>query len=322
MYGIGSAKPVMVPYLNKLFVFSGTGRGDSVYAYDCLRDVVVSVTYLTEAVPCAVYDPRSNRVFFACEHAPTVRALDPVTNSVVKTFDLVGDSYRGRMALNLDLGRLYYTDQRADRMFTIDLLADSVIASESLPWSVEAMFLNRRLGKLYLCSQDTARVLVFDCNQGSVIDTIHASYQYAGLMDDGNDKLYLRYGAVVDCRYDSVVTRLDSITARSMAWDVVDNRVFMAPPSWIYVYRDDPYGIEEQPSGPPTRRHATIVRGALFLPQASGVKRGASSVLLDISGRKVLDLRPGRNDVRALPAGVYFVRQEASSRTTKVVIQR
>ena len=30
--------------------------------------------------------------------------------------------------------------------------------------------------------------------------------------------------------------------------------------------------------------------------------------LLDISGRKVLDLRHGANDVRALAPGVYFVR--------------
>jgi hypothetical protein len=45
-------------------------------------------------------------------------------------------------------------------------------------------------------------------------------------------------------------------------------------------------------------------------------------VLLDVSGRKVLDLRPGRNDVRALPAGVYFVRHVVGNRTTKVVVER
>jgi hypothetical protein len=35
--------------------------------------------------------------------------------------------------------------------------------------------------------------------------------------------------------------------------------------------------------------------------------------LLDISGRKVADLRPGANDVRALAPGVYFVRHEPSA---------
>ncbi|MEO0079171.1 MAG: hypothetical protein ABIK44_00640, partial [candidate division WOR-3 bacterium] len=51
--------------------------------------------------------------------------------------------------------------------------------------------------------------------------------------------------------------------------------------------------------------HATIVRGVLLLP-ASGVARGASS-LLDASGRKVMELVPGPNDVRHLAPGVYFI---------------
>jgi len=323
MYGLSNSIPVMVPYLNKLYVFAGSSNGDSAYGYDCLRDTVFSVSYLTDAVPCAVYDPRSNRVFFACEDSPTVRALDPEIDSVVRTFDLVGGSYGGKMALNLDLGRLYYTDQSPNRMFTIDVLTDSVISSESLPWDIDTMFLNRRLGKLYLCSQDTAQVLVFDCGQGKVVDTIQASYRYAGLINDRNDKLYLRYGAVVDCRYDSVVTRLDSITARSMAWDAIDNRVFQATTSRLYVYRDELTGVDASQIVPLERRHATIVRGILFTPEAVGGERPAVSAhLLDISGRKVLDLKPGRNDVRALPAGVYFVRQVAGNRTTKVVVQR
>jgi photosystem II stability/assembly factor-like uncharacterized protein len=51
----------------------------------------------------------------------------------------------------------------------------------------------------------------------------------------------------------------------------------------------------------------TIVRGVLLLP-ATGVERSASGVLLDASGRRVLDLRPGANDVTRLAPGVYFVR--------------
>jgi hypothetical protein len=32
--------------------------------------------------------------------------------------------------------------------------------------------------------------------------------------------------------------------------------------------------------------------------------------LLDVSGRQVMELRPGANDVRHLPAGIYFARQK------------
>jgi hypothetical protein len=52
---------------------------------------------------------------------------------------------------------------------------------------------------------------------------------------------------------------------------------------------------------------ATIVNGALRLPVASGISRSASSALLDIIGRKVLDLHPGPNDVSRLAPGVYFI---------------
>ncbi|MBN2464035.1 YncE family protein, partial [candidate division WOR-3 bacterium] len=217
MPNVSQPRPVMVPYLNKLYVFDDMGSGDTVYAYDCLRDTAVPLFEQDDDVTCAVYDPRSNRVFFACQDAPTVRVLDPVTDAVVKTFDLVGGSYRGKMALNIDLGRLYYVDQSPDILFTIDVLTDSIISSESLPGNVDTMFLNRRLDKLYLCLR--SQTLVLDCRQNTIIDTIDVGFRYAGLMNDRNDKLYLRYGAVVDCRYDSVIAMLppDSLSPRSMA---------------------------------------------------------------------------------------------------------
>jgi len=71
----------------------------------------------------------------------------------------------------------------------------------------------------------------------------------------------------------------------------------------------------------------TIVRGVLFLPDARVGSRKSRMELLDVAGRKVLDLHPGANDVRALAPGVYFVRQASgvercASSVTKVVIAR
>ncbi len=53
----------------------------------------------------------------------------------------------------------------------------------------------------------------------------------------------------------------------------------------------------------------TVVRGVLLLPEATNRRQAAH--LLDISGRKVMNLSPGANDVRALAPGVYFVRVAA-----------
>jgi hypothetical protein len=60
----------------------------------------------------------------------------------------------------------------------------------------------------------------------------------------------------------------------------------------------------------------TVVRGVLFLPEATGHKPQAAG-LLDISGRRVLDLLPGANDVRSLAPGVYFVREDPQASSPK-----
>jgi hypothetical protein len=70
---------------------------------------------------------------------------------------------------------------------------------------------------------------------------------------------------------------------------------------------------------------ATLVRGVLFLPEADGEGRVADGVLLAVTGRAVMALRPGGNDVRHLPSGVYFLRMasgEGRTANSKVVIQR
>jgi hypothetical protein len=40
---------------------------------------------------------------------------------------------------------------------------------------------------------------------------------------------------------------------------------------------------------------------------------------LDVSGRKVLDLQPGANDVGYLAPGVYFIRSEDAAAFRRVV---
>jgi hypothetical protein len=71
-------------------------------------------------------------------------------------------------------------------------------------------------------------------------------------------------------------------------------------------------GVEETPSAEVrTTNAATVVRSVLFLPEAvSGERSAVGARLLDISGRKALDLKPGANDVSRLSPGVYFVREE------------
>jgi hypothetical protein len=87
-------------------------------------------------------------------------------------------------------------------------------------------------------------------------------------------------------------------------------------------------GIEERtaPDEPRIAPAATIVRSSLILPAVSGERSAVGAALLDISGRRVLNLKPGANDVSRLEAGVYFVRGQRSGvreqgEARKVVVQ-
>jgi len=82
-------------------------------------------------------------------------------------------------------------------------------------------------------------------------------------------------------------------------------------------------GAGEEPAQPPAHDRqpkSTIVRAVLNLTPASNTGRSMSSRLFDMSGRKVMELVPGPNDVRQLAPGVYFVQE--TSGTRKVILTR
>ena len=71
---------------------------------------------------------------------------------------------------------------------------------------------------------------------------------------------------------------------------------------------------------------ATVIRGMLEMPLTAD-RSPLTASLLDISGRKVMNLVPGLNDVSRLAPGVYFARDPGSGvggrgEVRKVVIQR
>ena len=66
---------------------------------------------------------------------------------------------------------------------------------------------------------------------------------------------------------------------------------------------------------------ATVVRSVLCLPEHTRLSPTKSCVL-DISGRKVLNLHPGANDVSRLSPGVCFVREQRAVGVRRVVITK
>jgi len=80
--------------------------------------------------------------------------------------------------------------------------------------------------------------------------------------------------------------------------------------------------VAEKRSAAEPQSAATIVRGVLHLGAGS---RQYSAYMLDISGRNVMTLHAGANDVSRLSPGVYFVHSTIGTRRstmTKVIITR
>jgi len=103
--------------------------------------------------------------------------------------------------------------------------------------------------------------------------------------------------------------------------------VFVSYPSGDSMYWNAPWQTDvAEPVAPKAAwRDLTpsLVRGVLMM-EDRGRKTEDRAELLDVSGRRVMELKPGANDVSRLAPGVYFVRtaQAQAQTVSKVVVAR
>ncbi|MCX6844594.1 MAG: YncE family protein, partial [candidate division WOR-3 bacterium] len=233
--------------------------------------------------------------------------------------------------------KVYCANYYSDNVTVIDGATNGVIATVAVGTSPCALCYNPTNNKVYCANRYSDNMTVIDGATNSVIATVAAGdLPQALCYNPTADKVYCSNGGVAN------VTVVDGATNSVVAtvgvgdWpfdfchNPIQNRVYVGNTegSSISVLRDSGGGIEEsfKPQATSHKPSATVVRAVLFLAEAASPKPQATS-LLDISGRKVLALRPGANDVRALSPGVYFVREASSveseaSSVTKVVLTR
>jgi YVTN family beta-propeller protein len=181
-------------------------------------------------------------------------------------------------------------------------------------------------------------VTVIDGAENSVIATLPAGEGLPALWyDSAGNKIYcagIDSVIVIDCATDSVIQTIE-VGAWPIAFvsDPAHNRVHVSKysSSSISVLRDTVLGVEGdfRPHAASSGPVATVVRGVLVLGAAgSRQNTGLRAQLLDITGRRVLDLHAGPNDVRTLAPGVYFIREELQAASPnpqavrKVVVTR
>ncbi len=104
----------------------------------------------------------------------------------------------------------------------------------------------------------------------------------------------------------------------------------MMPVAFSVVLGEDIIAVSEADADPggPAAPLATVIGRVLFL-NGDRPRKGTAlkTVLLDVAGRRVMELMPGANDVRHLAPGVYLVRStsrvdRSAPSVTKLVVQR
>ncbi len=238
--------------------------------------------------------------------------------------------YRGcNYEIALDPARqyLYATQYRLLRVFGLaDPFHPVEVAQCSLRGSGPGLVVRNRYVYVADYTEGLTVVDVADPTQPYVVGTyrhpLHNSFIDVAVIDSAavvcngsRGILLLNVADVTDIRledaYDTPESSSDVTTVRDSVFAVTDGAfvMFFAVPG-VGIAETGQLGFTELPSGP------TLVSAALRLGG------DARAVLLDITGRRVMDLAPGENDVSRVAPGVYFVVAEQDRVVSKVILQR
>jgi len=353
-FGFPPSAMAWSPALNRLYCI---GNYDStVTVYDCAADSVIGEVTVGPRPFALCLDTAGTRVYTLNLRDYTLSAVDAVADTLLCTIGL--GSQPMAMANNPASDYLYCALGNIGRVLVIGGTPPAVVDTIYMTGGdITDLCYVPHENKLYLTNQSTSKITVIDCNTNSVIKQIPASASSGPLCcDTANRWVYVADAvahtvSVIDAHRDTIVAVLPAGEVTALAWNATDLRTYAAnlTAGTITVIRDSLHvGIADRGTRLAARRpHATIVRGVLFLPRGEngdcpaklgtdpsqgpvrfpGTVPGFASVglssfwaLLDISGRKVLDLKPGANDVRSLAPGVYFIRSAPSTVSVRKVI--
>jgi YVTN family beta-propeller protein len=318
----------------------------------CSSDSAVAVIdlraeSLTAVVPVPAYeitallvDPARARVYCATAYKAHVVAFDAAGDTMIAQIPVGG--YAQDLSLNPGANVVYCLTSNNEAVAVIDAAELRVVKIVPVGGYPQVLLYTERRNKLYCSNWSDNSLTVIDGYTQEPVATVRlTTWTWAMAYDPDADRLHCldnsnNYVAIVDCRRDSLV-KVVSVGSQPVAaaYAPAFRRMYVANQygSSLSVIRDTVHSGIEAPDGLPAvaRPAPTVIRGVLLLPEAVGGERLAISAhLLDISGRKVLDLHPGANDVRALAPGVYFIKdqsvvsrqQTGTGSVNKVVITR
>jgi YVTN family beta-propeller protein len=237
------------------------------------------------------YNSQNNKVYCANAWSSNVTVIDGATNVVVATVPTDSGPYA--LCYNSIDNKVYCANVLADNLTVIGGSTDSVVATVPVGDYPMELLHNPGNNKIYCSNYVDDSVAVVAGASDTVILSIGV----------GSGQWYGPY---------------------SLTLNPAQNRVYVANEygSCISVIRDSAAAVEEarQPLLDSPHASATVVSGAL-LQVGSRQHSAYRAGLLDAAGRKVMELRSGPNDVRALAPGVYFV-SSGPSLIRKAIVTR
>ncbi len=322
-----------------------------VYVVDCAGDTVRAVLPVGSNPYDLCYVPGLDRVF--CANRGTYGRADYTVTSI----DAAGDSVRRSIEVGLfpralcynrTQGKVYCANGWSASVSVLDAAGDSTLASVAVGGAPFAVAWNPVTDRVYCADADNDWVSVIDGVTNSLLGTVSLPGPAWSLaVDSAVNKVYAscfldNAVAVIDGDADTVMVTVPvGVGPREMCRSPATGRTYVADEGGqtVSVIRDTvTAGIEEKAEGGRTKAEQmlpTVVRGTLLLPRdmtdfGSGKPdRVPRPVLLDITGREVMSIVPGENDVSHLASGIYFVQERGSRgrgsegpRVRKVVVQR
>jgi YVTN family beta-propeller protein len=252
-------------------VYCANYGANTVTAIDALADSVVATIPVGRWPSALTCSPRFNRVYCANTWGATVSVIDGSADTVIATLP-VGDQ---PVALGYDsvLDRVYCASRHGGSVTAIDCSTSTVLTIRWIGGAPAAVSCDPARGRVYCADAESNRVYVL---AGDSLEVI-------AVLPTGREPL-------------------------AMAWDPGTSRTYVANYSGsnLTVLKDTSAGVKEGTSYEGrVASGATVVRGVLNLSSTFDCRFPIA--LRDVSGRNVLLLRPGPNDLRHLAAGVYFV---------------
>gem|GEM_PF-745337 len=314
--------PCWCPEGNKVYCFGCTGLRYYIAVVDCSTDSVVRTL--------DVYDRARGFEYLGggrmlCDLSPSLALIDCRTDSVL--FDsAVGDIYA--VAHSGDGEKVYIVlNGRLEVRSSSSLSLLTTIGWPYFDPSYRGTFVayTDTTQKLYWFVTDDS-VLAIDTHSDSVVARMATGVRHDDACLDHTGR-YLFITSRLDSCLIVCDTRSDSLLAGYPLLSfpplrIVSNPdlgcVYVACQDVILAYPDLPPSVSEQPaaSGLPKLPLQTVVRWVLFLAERAS-SSSSTSCLMDAAGRKVLDLRPGANDVSRLAPGVYFIRERPQATSFK-----